>query len=297
MSSGNLPPGNNPPRHLIIKGVIAALEAGQPGKALSLPARKFVPDAIGYLLATLCPQYQAEPYSSQGLPGLLEGFEKVLSQLLTPFVAHMQRSVPQIVTEIIQELPTLQRLVVSDARAIFEGDPAAGSFDEVILCYPGIYAIASYRLAHELHARSVPIVPRLLTEHAHTRTGIDIHPGAIIGERFCIDHGTGIVIGETAQLGANVKLYQGVTLGALSVSKGLAKKKRHPTLEDGVIVYSSATILGGETIVGRDSIIGGNVWLTKSVPPQSVVYHRSETYVQPHSRPEADSIDEFDPFI
>jgi serine O-acetyltransferase len=163
-----------------------------------------------------------------------------------------------------------------DAYAIVKGDPAAADVDEVIRSYPGFYAIAVYRIAHIFHNLSIPYLPRILTEHAHEKTGIDINPGAKIGKGFCIDHGTGIVIGETAVIGDNVKIYQGVTLGALSVEKEMAKSKRHPTIGDNVVIYSGATILGGKTVVGDYSTIGGNVWLIKSVPAYSRVYHRSQ---------------------
>jgi serine O-acetyltransferase len=167
-----------------------------------------------------------------------------------------------------------------DAEAIEEGDPAAESVEEVVSAYPGFHAIAIYRIAHEFYALEVPIFPRLLSELAHQRTGIDIHPGATIGRSFFIDHGTGIVIGETSVIGERVKIYQGVTLGALSVEKSLSASKRHPTIENGVVIYSNATILGGETVIGHDSVIGGNVWLTESVLPYSVVYNRSEIRVR-----------------
>jgi serine O-acetyltransferase len=171
------------------------------------------------------------------------------------------------------QLPELYRVLNTDIQAIFNGDPAAGSEFEVIRTYPGFYAISFYRLAHSLFKHDVPLLPRILTEYAHSKTGIDIHPGAQIGEYFYIDHGTGIVIGETSLIGKHVKLYQGVTLGALSVAKNLAHIKRHPTVEDNVVIYSGATILGGETVIGHDSVIGGNVWLTQSVAPNSTVYH------------------------
>jgi serine O-acetyltransferase len=170
-------------------------------------------------------------------------------------------------------LPELYRILNTDIQAIFNGDPAARSEFEVIRTYPGFFAISFYRLAHCLFKRDVPLIPRILTEYAHSKTGIDIHPSADIGEYFYIDHGTGIVIGETSRIGTNVKLYQGVTLGALSVAKYMANTKRHPTVEDNVVIYSGATILGGDTVVGHDSVIGGNVWLTKSVEPNSRVYH------------------------
>jgi serine O-acetyltransferase len=167
-----------------------------------------------------------------------------------------------------------------DAEAIFAGDPAAESVEEVVAAYPGFLAIAMYRIAHELHRHGAPLLPRLLTEVAHTRTGIDIHPGAKIGQSFCIDHGTGIVIGETAVIGNHVKIYQGVTLGAPSVKKSSAGIKRHPTIEDRVVIYANATILGGDTVVGHDSVIGGNVWLPNTVPPFSFVHQTSQVRVR-----------------
>jgi serine O-acetyltransferase len=170
-------------------------------------------------------------------------------------------------------LPGVYDALMLDARAVCDGDPAAHSVDEVILAYPGFRAVAHYRVAHALHGLGVPLVPRLITELAHRDTGIDIHPGARIGSAFAIDHGTGIVVGETTVIGDRVKLYQGVTLGAASVRKELARTKRHPTVEDDVVIYANATILGGDTVVGARSVIGGNVWLTQSVPPDSVVTH------------------------
>jgi len=171
-------------------------------------------------------------------------------------------------------------LLLDDAQAINDGDPAAKSRDQVIRTYPGFLAIACYRIGHAFCQIGVPLLPRILTEYAHSRTGIDIHPRATIGTQFCIDHGTGIVIGETTIIGNNVKIYQGVTLGALSVKKEMAKIKRHPTIEDNVIIYAGATILGGNTIIGKNSIIGGNVWLTESIPPNSRVYHKSQIEVR-----------------
>ena len=172
-----------------------------------------------------------------------------------------------------ESLPLLYQVLNTDIQAIFNGDPAARSEFEVIRTYPGFFAISLYRLAHALYTRDVPLIPRILTEYAHSKTGIDIHPAAVIGDYFYIDHGTGIVIGESCTIGAHVKLYQGVTLGALSVDKSMAFTKRHPTVEDNVVIYSGATILGGETVIGCNSVVGGNVWLTKSLPPNSRVYH------------------------
>jgi serine O-acetyltransferase len=176
-------------------------------------------------------------------------------------------------------LPSIRMTLLNDARFILESDPAAKQLVEVIAIYPGFFAIYCYRVAHAIDHLSVPILPRMITEYAHKTTGIDIHPGAIIGSPFSIDHGTGIVIGETTVIGNYVKLFQGVTLGALSVDKSKASKKRHPTIEDNVILYAGSTILGGRTVVGRNSIIGGNVWLTESIAPFSVVNYKSEIIV------------------
>ncbi|WP_407430327.1 serine O-acetyltransferase EpsC [Arcticibacter sp.] len=175
-----------------------------------------------------------------------------------------------------EQVPELYRALNTDISSILQGDPAARSEFEIIRAYPGFYAISFYRIAHALFVLDVPLLPRILTEYAHSRTGIDIHPGAVIGDYLYIDHGTGIVIGETTHIGCHVKLYQGVTLGALSVDKTMASKKRHPTVQDHVVIYSGATILGGDTVIGENSIIGGNVWLTKSVPAGSVVYHETQ---------------------
>ncbi|HDP75911.1 MAG TPA: serine acetyltransferase [Bacteroidales bacterium] len=179
-----------------------------------------------------------------------------------------------------QGLPKVLATLKGDAYFIFHNDPAAESIEEVLLAYPGFYAIIHYRLANLLRRMGVKILPRMITEYAHSKTGIDIHPAATIGQQFCIDHGTGIVIGETAKIGDKVKIYQGVTIGALSVSKSLATTKRHPTIEDNVIIYAGSTILGGETVIGHNSVIGGNVWLVKSVPPFSMVYHESKVIVR-----------------
>ncbi|WP_121965236.1 serine O-acetyltransferase [Myroides sp. N17-2] len=175
-------------------------------------------------------------------------------------------------------LPQIFFTLKSDAQAILDNDPAATCLQEVYIAYPGFYAISIYRFAHQLHTQNVILLPRIWTEHAHSKTGIDIHPAASIGSHFCIDHGTGIVIGETCVIGKNVKIYQGVTLGAISVSKDKANTRRHPYIEDNVIIYSGATILGGETTIGHDTVIGGNVWLTRSVKPNSIIYSKSKSY-------------------
>jgi serine O-acetyltransferase len=178
--------------------------------------------------------------------------------------------------QFLESLPRIRCLLAKDIRAAYEGDPAAHCIDEIILSYPAVYAIMAYRVAHELYRMEVPLLPRMLTEIAHSKTGVDLHPGAVIGERFFIDHGTGVVVGETTRIGNNVKIYQGVTLGALSFPKDesgnlIRGQKRHPTIEDDVIIYAGATILGGDTTIGEGSVIGGNVWLTESVPPYSRV--------------------------
>lgn len=179
----------------------------------------------------------------------------------------------EIVEQLLELIPEIRQKLSLDVVAADRGDPAARSQEEVILSYPGVEAILVHRIAHELWVREVAMIPRMMSEYAHGKTGIDIHPGASIGDSFFVDHGTGVVIGETTVIGSHVKLYQGVTLGALSVQKELANRKRHPTIEDDVTIYAGATILGGNTIIGRGSVIGGNVWITESVPPNSRIYH------------------------
>ena len=186
-----------------------------------------------------------------------------------------------IIERLLERLPSIRSRLSEDVEAAYEGDPAAKSYAEIVVSYPSIRAIAIYRIAHELHLLGLPILPRMMTEHAHDRTGIDIHPGAKIGRRFFIDHGTGVVIGETTEIGNNVRLYQGVTLGAKSPRRGetLRGKKRHPTIEDDVTIYAGATILGGETVIGEGSVIGGNVWLIESVAPYSKVIADPPTHL------------------
>jgi len=192
----------------------------------------------------------------------------------------IQEQATTIANAFFGSLETVHSLLEEDLETIFNFDPAAKSKNEVLAAYPGFFAIAVYRLAHELWKSNVPVVPRLLSEYVHGKTGIDIHPGAKIGARFFIDHGTGVVIGETTVIGNDVKMYQGVTLGALNVSKDKAEEKRHPTIGNNVIIYANATILGGETHIGDDAIIGGNVWITQSVPKKSLVYHKSEIIIK-----------------
>ena len=190
--------------------------------------------------------------------------------------------------KIIWTIPELRLTLAEDIKGAYDGDPAAKSHDEVIFSYPGLYAITVYRIAHELHNLKVPQLPRIMTEHAHSLTGIDIHPGAKIGKRFVIDHGTGVVVGETSVIGTNVRIYQNVTIGALSLPPDAGEKlrdaKRHPTIEDDVIIYSGATILGGETIVGARSVVGGSVWLTESVPPDTKVFMESPSLIYKHQQ-------------
>ena len=202
-----------------------------------------------------------------------------LSCLLSPLSNHLDDN-KKLVDGFFELLPSIYENLLLDAHAISDNDPASAGIEEVIAVYPGFYAIAVYRIAHALVQLNIPLLPRMFTEFAHQKTGIDIHPKAKIGQSFFIDHGTGVVIGETTEIGNNVKLYQGVTLGALSVSKSLAETKRHPTIEDNVVIYANATILGGKTIIGNDSIIGGNAWITMSVPAYSQVYHQSELKIR-----------------
>jgi len=195
----------------------------------------------------------------------------------------------------LEQLPELRKILALDVQAAYDGDPACKSLDEVIFCYPGLEAVTVYRLAHQLHELGVPLIPRMMTEWAHSKTGIDIHPGAKIGRYFFIDHGTGVVIGETCEIGDWVKLYQGVTLGALSFptdaeGKLIRGKKRHPTIEDRVVIYANATLLGGDTLIGHDSVIGSSVWLTRSVAP-----HTTVTLEKPKLRMRGGESDEFQP--
>lgn len=229
------------------------------------------------LLGLLFPHLDKQQTGSDQVPERLGQLEQALANLLSGL-----GQPPDIASRFFNHsLPEIDTMLLEDAESICQGDPAAGSVDEVILAYPGFLAVAIYRLAHALGQQGVPVLPRLLTEYGHQLTGIDIHPGARIGHRFVIDHGTGVVIGESTWIGNDVKLYQGVTLGAASVDKQMAHTKRHPTIEDRVVIYANATILGGDTIVGHDSIIGGNVWLTRSVEPESLVYHTPQIQVRP----------------
>jgi serine O-acetyltransferase len=213
------------------------------------------------------------------LKAVWESIENGLESLFYSMKDQLSAEPTVIAKRFLDRIPAIYDLLQTDVEAMVEGDPAATTSYEVIRTYPGFYALAFYRLAHGLLQENVPLIPRILTEYAHSKTGIDIHPGASIGRYFFMDHGTGIVIGETTVIGERVKLYQGVTLGALSVDKSMASTKRHPTIEDGVVIYSGATILGGETVVGKGSVIGGNVWLTRSVPANTKIYHQETVKV------------------
>ncbi len=210
----------------------------------------------------------------------LDRLERLFEDLVELACWELDKKCSKVWDEYVSELPEILRKLNLDAKAIYENDPAAETIEEVYLAYPGFYAIAIYRLSNALYKKGFPIVPRLMTEYAHHVTGVDINPGATIGEHFFMDHATGIVIGETALIKDHVKLYQGVTLGALSVSKELQATKRHPTIENHVTIYANATILGGDTVIGEHSLIGGNVWLTKSVPPFSLVSHKPEILIR-----------------
>jgi serine O-acetyltransferase len=246
-----------------------------------LPARTAICKFTEGLLELLFPQLSEKNFkNSEELKIFAESLKNDLKIIFLNTQTNLDKSPDQIVESFFKSIPMVYDLLLEDAQAIHDGDPAAKSRDQVIRTYPGFLAIACYRIGHAFCQIGVPLLPRILTEYAHSRTGIDIHPQATIGTHFCIDHGTGIVIGETTNIGNNVKIYQGVTLGALSVKKEMAKIKRHPTIEDNVIIYAGATILGGNTIIGKNSIIGGNVWLTESIPPNSRVYHKSQIEVR-----------------
>lgn len=210
----------------------------------------------------------------------LEALEAKFDSLVNLACWEFQKPCKKVWANYVQKLPNILEKLNRDAEATVNCDPASLSIEEVYMAYPGFYAIAIYRLAHELYSIGFPLVPRLMTEYAHRQTGVDINPGAQIGDSFHIDHGTGVVIGETAIIKNHVKIYQGVTLGGLYVAKHLQKTKRHPTIEDNVTIYANATILGGDTVIGANSVIGGNAWLTDSVPANSTVYHSPEIKIK-----------------
>ena len=242
---------------------IEIAHASRPLLSLKHTSEEWVRHVLAALFPELCKSGDCE---DAVVKERLESITK-----LTESLSKLVHSTPIESESLFASLLGIRAQLLKDAQAILDGDPAATSLDEVILSYPGFFAVAHYRLAHYLHLQGVKLVPRIITEKAHRETGIDIHPGAEIGERFFIDHGTGVVIGETTVIGCGVKLYQGVTLGALSISKEMAKSKRHPTIEDDVLIYANATILGGENVIGPGSIIGGKAWITESVAPGSFV--------------------------
>ncbi len=239
------------------------------------PSRPAIGEFIQGILSFLFPEYHKESYTSFRSFQLFADKLKVDLEMIVNSHLKEGTSSDFVIDRFFEELPDLYQFIYQDVSAMYSGDPAARSHTEIIRSYPGFFAIASFRIANKLKKLGVLLVPRIITELAHSQTGIDIHPGADIGHHFCIDHGTGVVIGETTVIGNHVKIYQGVTLGGLSVDKSKADQKRHPTIEDGVVIYAGATILGGETVVGKNSVIGGNVWLTRSVPPETKVYYKA----------------------
>ena len=245
-----------------------------------VPPNHVIADWASRLIRTMYPELSEQSYANiNELNTALEDLQRELVKIMDLTKACADCDHEAVSAAFFNSLPEIFRLLNTDVEAIHRGDPAARTHFEIIRAYPGFFALSFYRISHVLHLLEVPLLPRILTEYAHGKTGIDIHPAAEIGEYFMIDHGTGVVIGETSVIGRGVKMYQGVTLGALSVDKSMAQQKRHPTIRDGVVIYSGATILGGETVIGEGSVIGGNVWLMQSVPPGSLVYHNPEITV------------------
>lgn len=245
--------------------------------AVRCPSPLLVRRFFNYLLGFLFPEFSTRDYDSfEEFEAYYRELQRELLEILSKRRESDDDRDRELSRRFFSNLSELKKALKEDVEAMFRGDPAAQSREEVIRAYPGFYALASYRVAHWLYGEGVTLAARMITEHAHSKTGIDIHPAARIGHSFCIDHGTGIVIGETSRIGNNVKIYQGVTLGALSVRKEDAAIKRHPTIEDEVIIYAGSSILGGDTVVGRGSIIGGNVWLTRSVPADSKIYYKAQ---------------------
>lgn len=252
---------------------------GQHQDSPPCPSPRIISSFFTNLLESLFPDHAKIKFESLKEFDLhIQKLKVELDELLTKNPMRGYVDLEHVADDFFDKLPIVHKKLEKDINAMYEGDPAAKSKSEVIRSYPGFYAIAAHRMAHELHKLGVKVIPRIISEHAHSKTGIDIHPNATIGEYFCIDHGTGLVVGETTKIGNHVKLYQGVTLGALSVDKSDAEKKRHPTIEDHVVIYSGATILGGETTIGHNSVIGGNVWITRSVPPNSKIYYQARMH-------------------
>lgn len=255
----------------------AQLDAAQAQFSAYIPPKGEAQALLQGLLQLLFPIQCAHPRPAHVQYTLLRND---LIEVLLPLLRNEQEQAQTIADAFFTELPRIYQALMDDAAAILQFDPAATCIEEVITTYPGFQAIATYRLAHQLHLLNVPLLPRVFSEFVHSQTGIDIHPAATIGPSFFIDHGTGVVIGATAIIGAGVKIYQGVTLGALQVEKALAGKKRHPTIGDNCIIYANSTILGGKTMVGHDSVIGGNAWITESIPPYSLVLHQPQVKVR-----------------
>jgi serine O-acetyltransferase len=281
----------------ITKEIIKTFRASEGINNLSgpnLPSRQSIIDIITILESIVFPGYQEKEHLEDEML-LFNIGEKLMraSQALIDEISKSLRYRDGLPREsclegaeasdlafcFLKRLPQIREMALTDVNAALKGDPAAKSREEIIMSYPGLEAITVHRMAHELYKMDIPLIPRMMNEHIHRKTGVDIHPGARIGDSFFIDHATGVVIGETTIIGKNVKVYQGVTLGALSVKKEEANKKRHPTIEDNVTIYSGATILGGGTVIGENSVIGGNVWITSSIPKDSVVYNRQVEYV------------------
>ena len=260
--------------------------------AATLPSRSAIESACADLMSLMFPGFRGEAlFDSGDLPAVTRSRMKNLHARLKPEICksfgdypasnETERKAEALLDFFMSQLPDLRKMLWTDIDAAFEGDPAAKSYEEIILAYPALEAIAIQRMAHILYLKELPLIPRIMTEWAHSRTGIDIHPGAKIGSHFFIDHGTGVVIGETCEIGSRVKLYHAVTLGARSFQKdehGKIKKggKRHPTVEDDVTIYPNSTVLGGETVIGARTTIGGNVFLAQSVPPDSLVYYEEK---------------------
>jgi serine O-acetyltransferase len=246
---------------------------------LILPKKKLIHHFIDELFSVLFSNTSKSFGDVTIIQDKFTELESLFNELVLDFAPKNGKSQQQVQT-FFEELPDLYKKALNDGKTILAKDPAAKSLEEVLYTYPGFFAIAIYRFSHQIWNQGLKLLARTISEYAHSKTSIEIHPGAQIGDDFAIDHGTGIVIGETVIIGNNVQIYQGVTLGALSVKKGEASVKRHPTIENNVIIYANSTILGGQTTVGRDSIIGGNVWLTYTIPSNSVVYHKNEIKIK-----------------
>lgn len=286
----------------------ASEELFMPKSGRRLPNRSVIIDIVRDLKSIVFPGYFSTDTSATVFPEYYVGhrlndlYDRLKNQIEIALLYHGEEPeeaathADRTACGFFEQLPEIQRLLLTDVQAGFDGDPAAKSKEEIIFSYPGLFAIYVYRLAHVLYKEEIPFIPRVMSEYAHGRTGIDINPGATIGEYFFIDHGTGVVVGETTEIGNNVKLYQGVTLGALSTRKGqqLANVKRHPTIRDNVTIYSNSTVLGGETVVGENTIIGGNTFITESIPANTKVSAKSPELVIKKSRSAVSKADVWD---